>query len=109
MSLRARLLAAMDHRGRYQRKASMRVIRLSDSSTELWFTSHSGAPTSLSKWGSIFSARLRSVLSLRHSRYAPGQRRVPMRCGFPAARRFKGRRLMPASPFAPGPDPEILR
>ncbi|CCH07628.1 hypothetical protein NH44784_036761 [Achromobacter xylosoxidans NH44784-1996] len=39
----------MDHRDRYQRKASMRVIRLSDSSTELWFTSHSGAPTSLSK------------------------------------------------------------
>ncbi len=44
-----RLLAAMDHRDPYQRKASMRVIRLSDSSTELWFTSHSGAPTSLSK------------------------------------------------------------
>lgn len=62
------------HRGQHflpcphQRRVSIREMRLSDCSRVARLTTHSGAPTSLSIWASISSARLRRILSARQVR-----------------------------------------
>ncbi len=62
------------HRGEHflpcphQRRVSIREMRLSDCSRVARLTTHSGAPTSLSIWASISSARLRRILSARQVR-----------------------------------------
>ena len=57
-----------DRTDAHQRRLSIEVIRLSACSRVVSLTNHCGAPTSLSIWASISSARLRRTASARRWR-----------------------------------------